>query len=58
MFGTRDFPRQLPSEVELTPGDTITTTLTNNTGGALTSVTRVTFSGFKLVGWTPMPQGE
>lgn len=58
MFGTRDFPRQLPSEVELTPGDTITTTLTNNTGGALTSVTRVVFSGFKLVGWTPMPQGE
>lgn len=55
MFGTRDFPRQLPSEVEFTPGDTITTTLTNNTGGALTSVTRVAFTGYKLVGWSPMP---
>ena len=55
MFGTRDFPRQLPSEVELTPGDTYTVNMINNTGGALTSVTRCTFEGYKLVGWQPMP---
>lgn len=53
MFGTRDFPRQLPSEVELSAGDTITVTMTNQTGAALTSVTRVCFTGYKLVAWTP-----
>ena len=52
MFGTRDFPRQLPSEVELSPADTLTVTMTNNTGAALTSVTRITFSGYKLVGFS------
>lgn len=58
MFGTRDFPRQLPEEVEFSPGNTYTVTLTNNTGGALTSVTRVTFSGYKLVQWTPIAPAQ
>jgi hypothetical protein len=55
MFGTRDFPRQLPSEVELSPADTITITMTNKTGAALTSITRITFTGYKLVGFSPQP---
>ena len=55
MFGTRDFARQLPSEVELTPGDQITVTMTNATGAAITSTTRVTFTGYKLVGWSAIP---
>lgn len=55
MFGTRDFPRQLPSEVELSPGDTITVTMTNQTGGALTSITRITLTGYKLVGFSAAP---
>jgi hypothetical protein len=51
MFGTRDFPRQLPSEVEVAPSDTITVTMTNKTGAALSTVTRVCFSGYKLTNW-------
>lgn len=53
MFGTVDFPRQLPSEVEIRPSDTITSTMTNQTGGALTTVIRLAFIGYKLVNWTP-----
>ena len=53
MFGTRDFPRQLPSEVDLSPADQITVTATNNTGAALTTTIRICFSGYKLVGFSP-----
>jgi hypothetical protein len=52
MFGTRDFPRQLPSEVDLSPADQLTVTATNNTGGAVTSTIRITFTGYKLVAFT------
>ena len=52
MFGTRDFPRQLPSEVDISPADQLTVVMTNKTGGALTSTTRVTLTGYKLVGFT------
>jgi hypothetical protein len=52
MFGTRDFPRQLPSEVDLSPSDQLTVTATNNTGGAVTSNIRICFTGYKLVSFT------
>jgi hypothetical protein len=52
MCGTRDFPRQLPSEVEIVPSDTITATVTNKTGGALTTNVRITLTGYKLMGWS------
>jgi len=52
MFGTRDFPRQLPSEVDISPADQLTVTAFNRTGAAQTTTVRVTFSGYKLVGFT------
>lgn len=52
MFGTRDFPRQLPSEVDITPSDQLTVTLTNVSGAAVTTTARVVFTGYKLVGFT------
>jgi hypothetical protein len=52
MFGTREFPRQLPSEVEIRPTDTLTITATNKTGAGSTSTLRVTFTGYKLVGFS------
>jgi hypothetical protein len=57
MFGTRDFPRQLPQEVELPPADQITLTMTNNTGAAIAAgVTfNATLTGFKLVGFSTNP---
>ena len=58
MFGTRDFPRQLSSEVEVAPSDTITVTMTNKTGGALSTVTRVAFTGFKLFNWSEVKPEE
>lgn len=53
MFGTRDFPRQLPEEVELTPSDQITVNLFNNTGAAIAAgvVWTTTLTGYKLVGF-------
>lgn len=51
MFGTRDFPRQLPSEVEVMPADTLTVTMTNKTGAAMTTNVRVTLTGYRLVGF-------
>jgi hypothetical protein len=56
MFGTRDFPRQLPSEMEIPPADTLTVTMTNKTGGALSTNVRVSLSGYRLVGsWAQKP---
>lgn len=57
MFGTRDFPRQLPEAVELPPADQITLTMFNNTGGAIAAGTTfdATLTGFKLVGFTTNP---
>lgn len=54
MFGTRDFPRQLPAEVEFAPATILTVTLTNRTGGATgaSDILRPTFTGYKLVNWT------
>ena len=52
MFGTRDFPRQLPNEVDISPADQLTVTAWNRTAAALTTNIRVTFEGFKLVGFT------
>lgn len=52
MFGTRDFPRQLPTEIEIPPSDNLTITLTNKTGGALTTDFYTTLIGFKCVDWT------
>jgi hypothetical protein len=52
MFGTRDFPRQLPSEVDISPADQLTVTLTNNSGAGVTTVARVTMTGYKLVNFT------
>lgn len=51
MFGTRDFPRQLPSEIEIPPSDNIQVTMTNKTGAALTTNVRVSFTGYRLVGF-------
>ncbi len=53
MFGTRDFPRQLPNEVDISPADQLTVTAWNRTGAAQTTTIRVTFGGFKLVGFSP-----
>jgi len=58
MFGTRDFPRQLPSEVEIPPSDTITVAMTNKTGAALSTVTRICFGGYKLVNWAEVKPEE
>lgn len=52
MFGTRDFPRQLPSEVDISPADQLTVTAFNRTGAAATTTIRVTFNGYKLVAFT------
>lgn len=52
MFGTRDFPRQLPAEVEIMAATQLTLTFTNKTGGAVTTVLRPVLTGYKLVGWT------
>jgi hypothetical protein len=53
MFGTRDFPRQLPNEVDISPADQLTVTATNRNAGAVSSRINVVFNGFKLVGFTP-----
>ena len=58
MFGTRDFPRQLPSEVEIPPSDTLTVAMTNKTGAALSTTTRVCFGGYKLVNWAEVKPEE
>lgn len=58
MFGTRDFPRQLPSESEIPPSDTITVSMTNKTGGALSTTTRICFGGYKLVNWSEVKPEE
>lgn len=60
MFGTRDFPRQLPSEVELAPATVLTVTATNRTGAATgaNDVVRPCFLGYKLVGWTASQPAE
>lgn len=57
MFGTRDFPRQLPQEVEIPPADQITLTVTNLTGAAIAAGVRfnATLTGFKLVGFSTNP---
>jgi hypothetical protein len=54
MFGTRDFPRQLPEEVQISTADLLTLTVTNNTGGAIAAGATFTgtLTGFKLVGFT------
>lgn len=54
MFGTRDFPRQLPEEVIITPADQLTATMVNGTGAAIAAGTifTVTLTGYKLVGFT------
>lgn len=56
-FGTRDFPRQLPQEVEIPPADQVTLTMFNNTGGAIAAGTtfNATLTGFKLVNFTTNP---
>ena len=53
MFGTRDFPRQLPEAVVITPSDQLTATWTNNSGAGLAAgVTfTITLTGYKLVGF-------
>lgn len=53
MFGTRDFPRQLPEEAIITPADQITATMINGTGGVIAAGTvfYVLLTGYKLVGW-------
>jgi hypothetical protein len=57
MFGTRDFPRQLPSEVDITPSDTLTVNMFNNTGALIAAgvTCTVCFGGYKLVGFTTQP---
>lgn len=54
MFGTRDFPRQLPEEVQISTADLLTLTMVNGTGGAIAAGTTFTgvLTGFKLVGFT------
>lgn len=53
MFGTRDFPRQLPEEAIITPADQITVTMANGTGGVIAAGTTffAVLTGYKLVGW-------
>ena len=51
MFGTRDFPRQLPTEVEIPPADSLLVTMVNKTGVALTTNVRVSLTGFRLIGF-------
>lgn len=58
MFGTREYPRQLSSEVEISPADNLTIAMTNLTGGALTTNVRVTFQGYRLVGFYPIKPSE
>ena len=55
MFGTREFPRQLPQEVEISPADLLTVNMTNLSGAALAAgvVFYAVFTGFKLVGFSP-----
>lgn len=55
MFGTRDFPRQLPAEVQLNPGDQLTFTFWNRTGAAQTTNIRASLIGFKLGAFTTQP---
>lgn len=60
MFGTRDFPRQLPAEVEFAPATVLTITCTNRTGVATAAgdFLRPTFTGYKLVGFSTNPPPE